>query len=243
MWLLSIIIAAVAWYVRKRIRAQRAPMIAYWTYLEYLHFPASIVQDAVIECFGEGERFGQGTSTIDIHTRGDARIQQVVDARLVELRNVPSTFCIGVDAEPGRTLVTMRLEIDRRQVRMPLSVAKQFDGPAKVVFEEAMQRLHHATARMQSHRQARQERRENSSGPAVASDNQTDYAALGLKPGATREQIHAAYRDACRKYHPDRLTGQSVEPHLVELAVQRFKEVSAAYQRLKQPPASAHVKA
>jgi len=60
-----------------------------------------------------------------------------------------------------------------------------------------------------------------------------DYSALGLKPGATREEVHTAYRDACRKYHPDRLNGQNVELHLIELAVQRFKEVTAAYQRLK----------
>jgi len=31
-----------------------------------------------------------------------------------------------------------------------------------------------------------------------------------------------------------RLTGQNVEPHLVELAEQRFKEVSTAYRRLRE---------
>ncbi|MCC7290462.1 MAG: J domain-containing protein [Phycisphaerales bacterium] len=61
---------------------------------------------------------------------------------------------------------------------------------------------------------------------------EADLALLGLNPGATMEQVKKAYRVACRKYHPDRLTGQNVEPYLVELAVQRFKEVVAAYQRL-----------
>lgn len=59
-----------------------------------------------------------------------------------------------------------------------------------------------------------------------------DLALLGLERGATLEQVKKAYRVACRKYHPDGLTGKNVEPHLVELAVQRFKEVSAAHQRL-----------
>lgn len=61
-----------------------------------------------------------------------------------------------------------------------------------------------------------------------------DLALLGLNRGATLEQIKKAYRVASRKYHPDGLTGKNVEPHLVELAVQRFKEVSAAHQRLCQ---------
>ncbi len=66
-----------------------------------------------------------------------------------------------------------------------------------------------------------------------------DHALLGLKRGASWEDVQRAYRDACRKYHPDRLTGQNVEPHLVELAVQRFKEVAAAYQRLRESYAQA----
>lgn len=48
------------------------------------------------------------------------------------------------------------------------------------------------------------------------------------------DQVQAAYRDACRKYHPDRFAGRGVEPHLLELAAQRFKEITAAYQRLKE---------
>lgn len=60
-----------------------------------------------------------------------------------------------------------------------------------------------------------------------------DLALLGLKRGASWDGVQRAYRGACRKYHPDGLSGKNVEPHLVELAVQRFKEVTAAYQRLR----------
>ncbi len=64
-------------------------------------------------------------------------------------------------------------------------------------------------------------------------DIANDLSILGLPRGASWEQIQAAYREASRKYHPDRLCGQNIEPHLVELAEQRFKEVSASYQRLR----------
>lgn len=60
-----------------------------------------------------------------------------------------------------------------------------------------------------------------------------DLALLGLKRGASWDDVQRAYRDASRKYHPDGLSGKNVEPHLVELAVQRFKEVTAAYRRLR----------
>lgn len=69
--------------------------------------------------------------------------------------------------------------------------------------------------------------------PVPADSLDADLALLGLKRGASWDDVQRAYRDACHKYHPDRLAGKNVEPHLVELAVQRFKEVTAAYQRLR----------
>ncbi|MBK9126316.1 MAG: J domain-containing protein [Phycisphaerales bacterium] len=69
--------------------------------------------------------------------------------------------------------------------------------------------------------------------PVPADSLDADLAVLGLSRGASWDDVQRAYRDACRKYHPDRLNGQNVEPHLVELAVQRFKEVTDAYRRLR----------
>jgi hypothetical protein len=69
--------------------------------------------------------------------------------------------------------------------------------------------------------------------PPSADPIDADLALLGLKRGASWDEVHAAYRDACRKYHPDQLNAAGVEPHLVELAVQRFKEVTAVYRRLR----------
>jgi DnaJ-domain-containing protein 1 len=236
MWLAKLIsVVVLVWCLRWLIREWRGPKVAYWTLLEHLHCPTALVQDAVTECFGEGERFAKGLSTIDFYTRGDTRIRRVSDARRVRLSDVPSTLCIGVDNEPGKTLVTLRLEIERRQVKIPWGVAKQFDSAAETELSEAMRKLEQTAARLLREREAQRQRQSQRSQdpPAPSAAGSADYATLGLKPEATTEQVHAAYRDACRKYHPDRLNGQNVEPHPVELAVQRFKEVTAAYQRLK----------
>jgi hypothetical protein len=63
-------------------------------------------------------------------------------------------------------------------------------------------------------------------------DNAEDYAALELQPGASWPEVQAAYREACLRYHPDRLVGQS--KHLVELAVREFRVRTEAYHHLKE---------
>lgn len=60
-----------------------------------------------------------------------------------------------------------------------------------------------------------------------------DLAVLGLKVGSSWSDVQGAYREACKKYHPDMLTGHNLPPHLVELAISRFKQIADAYQRLK----------
>lgn len=67
-----------------------------------------------------------------------------------------------------------------------------------------------------------------------STDAARDYALFSLSPGASWGQVQSAYRAACLKYHPDRLTGQNMPPHIIELGVARFRELTAAYQRLKQ---------
>lgn len=53
------------------------------------------------------------------------------------------------------------------------------------------------------------------------------YDTLGIKRGATQDEIKRAYRKLARKYHPD--VSQEAE------AEQRFKEVGEAYEVLKDP--------
>ena len=53
------------------------------------------------------------------------------------------------------------------------------------------------------------------------------YAILGLQKTASADEIKAAYRKLARKYHPDVSKEKDAEA--------KFKEVSEAYQTLKDP--------
>ncbi|MGM0454359.1 MAG: DnaJ domain-containing protein [Thermodesulfobacteriota bacterium] len=61
------------------------------------------------------------------------------------------------------------------------------------------------------------------------------YAVLGLKPGASKEEIHAAYRKLAHQYHPDKVSHLGEE--FQDMARQKFVEIQEAYEKLtgKQP--------
>jgi len=56
------------------------------------------------------------------------------------------------------------------------------------------------------------------------------YEILGIKLGASTEEIHAAYRQAAQTYHPDKVShlGQEFQ----ELAKQKFVEIQEAYDKI-----------
>jgi hypothetical protein len=56
------------------------------------------------------------------------------------------------------------------------------------------------------------------------------YEVLGISPGASREEIQAAYRAAAQQYHPDKVAHLGVE--LQELARKKFIEIQEAYKAL-----------
>lgn len=56
------------------------------------------------------------------------------------------------------------------------------------------------------------------------------YEVLGLKAGASPEEIRAAYRQAAQAYHPDKVS--HLGPELRTLAQQKFLEIQKAYDRL-----------
>ena len=66
--------------------------------------------------------------------------------------------------------------------------------------------------------------------PPPSSGKKDPYSVLGVRPGASSEEIKHAYRELASKYHPDKVT------HLGEdfqaLAEDRFKEIQDAYQTL-----------
>ena len=54
------------------------------------------------------------------------------------------------------------------------------------------------------------------------------YKVLGLSPGASDEEVKAAYRKLAKKYHPDLNPGN-------ERAAARMNEINAAYEQIKNP--------
>jgi len=58
------------------------------------------------------------------------------------------------------------------------------------------------------------------------------YRVLGLAAGASAEEIRQAYRELAAKYHPDKV--EHLGEEFRRLAEQRFKQIQAAYQELKQ---------
>lgn len=53
---------------------------------------------------------------------------------------------------------------------------------------------------------------------------------LGISPGASREEIQAAYRSAAQQYHPDKVAHLGIE--LQDLARKKFLEIQEAYEFL-----------
>lgn len=73
------------------------------------------------------------------------------------------------------------------------------------------------------------EREAKSNGQAVKATSapKDPYEILELKPGASKEMIHTAYREAVQKYHPDKVSHLGKE--LQELASEKFVEIQDAY--------------
>ncbi len=53
---------------------------------------------------------------------------------------------------------------------------------------------------------------------------------LGLKKGASSEDIKNAYRKLAKEYHPDKLSGMS--EGIIKLAKEKFQEINDAYEHL-----------
>ena len=56
------------------------------------------------------------------------------------------------------------------------------------------------------------------------------FGMLGLKPGASQEELTQAYRDLANVWHPDRFVGN---PRLQKKAEEKIKEINAAYEYIK----------
>jgi DnaJ like chaperone protein len=62
-------------------------------------------------------------------------------------------------------------------------------------------------------------------------DVEKDYAVLGLKSTATLSEVKAAYRELCKKYHPDRV--QHLGDEFRQISEEKIKEINKAYDIIK----------
>mgnify|MGYP000118627465 CR=1 FL=1 len=62
------------------------------------------------------------------------------------------------------------------------------------------------------------------------------YEVLGVKPGASQDEIKSAYRKLVKQYHPD----QYVDNPLKDLAEEKLAEVNRAYEMLKNTSGSSN---
>lgn len=71
---------------------------------------------------------------------------------------------------------------------------------------------------------------DKASKPSGQSIPKTPYDILGIKPGASKKEIQNAYKDAIKKYHPDKLSHLGEE--FSHLANEKFLEIQRAYDTL-----------
>jgi len=66
----------------------------------------------------------------------------------------------------------------------------------------------------------------------VTSPEFDPYEILGVRPGASQEEIRAAYREQAARYHPDKHRGNPLEP----LAVEKLRDINRAREMLLDVP-------
>src|SRR5579883_3427820 len=68
---------------------------------------------------------------------------------------------------------------------------------------------------------------------AAAEDD--PHRILGLREGASLDEIRSAYRKLVRDHHPDRLIAQGLPPECIALATARVARINAAHDKLVKP--------
>lgn len=241
---IELAVGGVAWaWSRNKARKPQAPVE--WTGRRTIDLPLHTVRRTVAQQMsGDDCMAVECDDTSDMYKRGDLSVRRVPWERNLRWNEIPVIIGTGFGGDGGKTFFYFKVWALPTVTFSP--AAKEFFlRQAQTEFDALVALLESQAQHERAGRASGNARRPNhrwypgdeepQSGQEAPPDGSldADMALLGLKRVASWDAVQSAYRDACRKYHPDGLSGKNVEPHLVELAVQRFKEVTAAYQRLR----------
>lgn len=234
---LIVIILAVGWYLVRRImRGHSQSELQYVKRWEGPLTP-SLARNGIAMLLGElGYQHRTDKNGIDVYFCGDANVTRLPCERQVGWNEFPRVTAVRVAAAANGVTVTLLIqplptvELAPEGVAFFMECAREELEGAIDLLEEIVEEV------LRDCKQAPKARPCAPAPPPAALPS--DLATLGVRAGASWEEVQRAYRDACMKYHPDRLAGQNVAPHLKDLAVHRFTEVSAAYERLRSNRAS-----
>ena len=124
------------------------------------------------------------------------------------------------------------MPIRRRFRRM----RRRKDKPEEGVFERFSERFgatapHNGESRQEHREDAQRESPRSTPPPTPVAPPSTALGVLGLRAGASKAEVAAAYRRLARTYHPDKVA--HLDPKVREFAEEKMKEINAAYSELK----------
>lgn len=76
--------------------------------------------------------------------------------------------------------------------------------------------------------------RASAGGPSPERNLDDAYEALGVSPSASDAQVKRAYRRLMSQNHPDKLAGKGLPDNMRELAEERAREITVAYNQIKE---------
>lgn len=73
----------------------------------------------------------------------------------------------------------------------------------------------------------------------LGKDGADPHVILGLEPGASSDEVKAAWRRLARTHHPDKLIAEGMPPEFVAIANERLARINDAYDRIMKDGAPA----